>query len=475
MSTLTPGVCASSTPADAAAVTPLPDRSPLRGDLRRITLAWGFGAAWMYIVSGATMQELLRVCHTPDWAFGPIGAIPLVAGLLQLPGGVLVERWVGRKRLFMATAGASRLLFAVAGLLPWVIAEGPWRWVVIALTLGIAWSLGHVSGPAWVSWMADVVPRRVRGRYFARRSQVGEAVGVATVLATGLLLDRAAAMADALDGGTGTALLATCSGLMVIAGVLGFLDIQCFRPIPDAAPRVVGTAGGDLLPRLRVLLAVGALRRLLAFTFTFNLACGMLPAYVYLFLREHVGLSMTTYTLCVTVVPMLLGLMAMRGWGRLIDRWGASRVLAVASWLVVLGPVGWFLVTPERFVLGYVLTLISPIAGAGVGLATFNLTLSMTGGPGGVTRKPGVAGAGAGLEAGPLGAATLSVAAAGGGLLSGLIGATLAATLHEVAWHAVLPGVGLGVVMTYHGWIFATSMGLRVVAAMIALRVARRA
>lgn len=79
-------------------------------------------------------------------------------------------------------------------------------------------------------------------------------------------------------------------------------------------------------------------------------------------------------------------------------------------------------------------------------------------------------------EAGPLGAATLSVAAAAGGLLSGLVGAALAWTCRDVQWHAALPlgGAGVvGVVLTYHGLIFAVSMGLRVVAAGIAWRVWR--
>ena len=32
---------------------------------------------------------------------------------------------------------------------------------------------GNVGGPAWVSWMADLVPGRVRGKYFSRRRQLG--------------------------------------------------------------------------------------------------------------------------------------------------------------------------------------------------------------------------------------------------------------------------------------------------------------
>ena len=34
-------------------------------------------------------------------------------------------------------------------------------------------SAGAVGGPGWMSWMADIVPDRVRGKYFSRRRQWG--------------------------------------------------------------------------------------------------------------------------------------------------------------------------------------------------------------------------------------------------------------------------------------------------------------
>jgi hypothetical protein len=53
---------------------------------------------------------------------------------------------------------------------------------------------GHVANPAWVSWMADLVPIRIRGRYFSRRKQVGMFVGAIVTIGVGVLLDKAELM-----------------------------------------------------------------------------------------------------------------------------------------------------------------------------------------------------------------------------------------------------------------------------------------
>jgi len=49
---------------------------------------------------------------------------------------------------------------------------------------------GAVGGPGWVSWMADVVPARVRGRYFSRRRQWSVLTALPAAWFTGWLLDR---------------------------------------------------------------------------------------------------------------------------------------------------------------------------------------------------------------------------------------------------------------------------------------------
>ncbi len=453
-------------------LTPQPALLPLdspraqrrRHELRLITLAWVFGAAWMYIANGSVMQEFLRTLGTPEWAFGLIGTLPMVCGLMQLPGSILVETYAIRKRLFLWTATASRAMFIVAGLVPWLLPgarEGAW-WTLVAILVAVSWSLAHASGPAWWSWMTQVIPRRVRGRYLAFRSQVGQVIGVIVTLSTGFLLDALGGQVGADDH----RLRLVTSLLLIVAGVLGVLDIQCFHPVRDTEDaQAKRAARGTLRRRVAAALRSRNLRLFLAFMFVMHLGIGFLGAYVYLFLRVELGLSMTMFNLCVCVIPLLVTIVGLRFWGAMIDKLGSVKVLSVAAILAVDGPLGWLLTTREVFWPGYLLTLISPFAFSGVFLAIGNLTMSLSSVKD--TTAEGDAAAG---QAGSVNVALISIAAACGAILSGVLGGAVAEAFADFRFDSDR----LGITITYHGLLFILSMVIRFVAALLALAMVAR-
>lgn len=434
-----------------------------RRALRLVTLAWVFGAAWMYIPTGSVMQEFLRTLGTPQWAYGFIGALPMVCGLMQLPGSVLIERYAIRKRLFIWAATLSRCLYVLAGLVPWVLPglEEVW-WRIVAILIAVSWAMAHATGPAWFSWMANVIPRRVRGRYMAFRSQVGQVIGMVVVISVGFLLDHLGGSIGADDARLRT----VTSLLLIVAGVLGVLDIQCFHPIrddEDASPEA-RERRGPLMPRVRTALRSATLWRFLAFVFVLHLAIGFLGAYLFLFLREELGQSMVMTNIAIGVVPLMVTVVALRFWGSVIDKVGSVKVLSVSSLMIVLGPLGWLFCTPELFWPGALMTLISPFAFAGVMLAMQNLTMRMTS-----AKDSAAEGCSAGAG-GSINAALISIAGAIGALLSGFLGGALADAFagfrYEADWH--------GMTITYHGLLFIVSMGIRAIAAVIAISMVAR-
>ncbi len=52
----------------------------------------------------------------------------------------------------------------------------------------VSMGLNNFGGQAWVSWMSDLVPPRVRGKFFARRSRMGTAmIAIATLIVAAIL------------------------------------------------------------------------------------------------------------------------------------------------------------------------------------------------------------------------------------------------------------------------------------------------
>src|SRR4029077_4024757 len=81
--------------------------------------------------------------------------------------------------------------------------------------------------PGWMSWMADIVPDRLRGKYFSRRRQWGILSAIPTALVVGWIVDHLAPVGD------GNATLRICAILFMCSAVFGVIDILLFKCVPD--------------------------------------------------------------------------------------------------------------------------------------------------------------------------------------------------------------------------------------------------
>ncbi|MCC7407877.1 MAG: MFS transporter [Phycisphaeraceae bacterium] len=428
----------------------------LRGQLRLITLAWMFGSVWMYTITGAAMTRFGQALGMSDAQFGLLAAVPHLATLMQLPASYLLETRGGRRRMFIVWAIASRLMWVAVAAIPWVL-RGHDRWWPAALmgVVFVTWSIGHLSGPAWMNWMADVVPRRVRGRYFAARTRWTQPIGMVTTLGIGWALD-VAERHQAVSPGT---MLRVTSVMIAIAGVVGAIDSACFLWVRDPVKQKL-LAVEAWWRHLREPWENRSFRWMLGYCFTMMLGVGFLGQYVFLFALEVVKLSNWMTNICVVGVPLLVATVSVSVWGRLMDRFGKRPVAVIAGFLTVLGPAGWFIADAESWVLGYGLTLISPIAFSGLELSVFNILLGFSsaneqGEGGGKSRAN---------RGGSAYVAWYSTIAACGGVLSGLMGAWLVTVFKGWRWESPW-----GTPMTYHHVLFMVSAGLRFAAVLFVL------
>src|SRR5439155_156928 len=100
---------------------------------------------------------------------GVLGALPFAAQIVQIPSAWLTRSRGGR-RTALWTIGVSRQLPLALALLPWLSFPEPVQRAVL-LAVAAASSILSVAGNnAWTSWMGELVPDRLRGRYFGRRT-----------------------------------------------------------------------------------------------------------------------------------------------------------------------------------------------------------------------------------------------------------------------------------------------------------------
>jgi MFS family permease len=409
--------------------------SELRLSLRRVVVAWLFGAVWMFITTGAAMTQFGKLVGMSPFGFGVLAALPFFGALAQLPTSLVIERWGNRRSVFLVTCVVHRMLWLAVAAVPWVLPDAHVASAVL-LVIGVSAVFGHMATPAWVSWMADLVPTRLRGRYFSRRIQLGQLVGLCATVIVGLLLDRAEVAGLEV-------LLRTVSILFAAASVCGTIDILIFLKVPDEKREAKPAL--QFWALIRGPLGDRSFRRYLAFTATLTFGIGFIPPFVWLYLLDEVKLTNFQASMMLQVVPLMVTMGMLPLWGRLTDRLGRKPVLVIAGLMIVHGAAVWIFVTREHWWLGYMASLIATAAWPGMELANFNFLLGMSGSEGG--RRQGSAYV-----------ALNSLVAALAGMVSGLAAGVLAEALKN--WRGSIAGWPL----TYHGVLFLLSAALRLLA-----------
>ncbi len=202
---------------------------------------------------------LLLVLDRPEWAAIPLAVSSLVAFGLEIPTGVVADRW-GRKASVVLGDVLSGLGWAIVPVT--ALVHGPLQLAVACLAFGLD-GLGRtlVSG-AEEAWIVDNLlstgDEQLTAQYFARERSLASIGGVAAGLAVWILLLSVPVGAALLAG----LWLAAASGQFLSAAILS--GIPELRP-PAAARDAVGPDAASVGKPRRPLRAVLHVKPLVAF------------------------------------------------------------------------------------------------------------------------------------------------------------------------------------------------------------------
>jgi MFS family permease len=294
---------------------------------------------------------------TPDQA-GAMGSWPplfgAVAGAIAVD---LIDRVRKRRRVTVAFAGVTGLVYLLLLLVPFVVPTWP---VYPAIACWLVYlAAGNIAGPVWNSWIGDLVPPESRGSWFGWRSGWITAVTLVCIVAGGLVLHRFRDRGDAALGFTIILALAFVSR-MISTFYLSRMEE------PDYAPRT-----SDYFT-FRQFLARSSRSNYARFTF------GIALMYFCVHLSGPFFALYQLKTLNWTYLQFMLSTGTQAAvtfatqwwWGRLGDRRGSRFVLLASGTLCSVLPTLWCLTTDFRVILA-----IQTLAGfcwGGFNLATGN-------------------------------------------------------------------------------------------------------
>jgi len=290
---------------------------------------------------------------------GSITALQNLGMLLsQVPGSEIV--WIVRKR--RAVNNACEFLAKMSWLaIVFIPFLSPESWLAVLLAAVFVSSFFvNLSYPAWTSFIADVIPKEIRGRYFANRNTY---MGLAAILVTifvGFYLDLFPK--DDLIG---------FSSIFLLGFIFGITAIAYFAMIKGSKLKLPEHHLHDYLK------VGGNFGRFLTFNAYFGFTYMIASPFFAVYMLDNLGMGYADYALF-SAIAAFAGLVSQKRWGGLIDKFGSRPTMIIAIFGAALVPLFFIFLTPSNMIWLIPVQILSGIAWAGVGLTNFSMFLDTT-------------------------------------------------------------------------------------------------
>jgi hypothetical protein len=358
-----------SSPALAGAPAPGPAPAPaaarpLRRSLNAAVAEGAFAEVFGACATGAVITGWALYLGASAALIGLLGALPLGAQVASLPAAWFTGSH-SRKAVALWAVGISRMTFLPLLALPTLDVAPTTKLHLFLAIVAISTIAAVIGNTAWAAWMGDLVPERLRGRFFGRRTIFLSIAGTLTSIGAAILLDRLAPL-----GWTGAALSGLTAGACLAGVASVFLMLRQHEPPAAAEP------GIPAWPALRLALHDRRARPFLGYLLAWNAAVGISAS----FFAYHMLTNLKTGFLVVAahgVGVAVVRIVSARFWGHAVDRIGAGPVLIFCSFGIAAVPLTWFFVTPERLWPIAVDAGFAAFLWAGHGIAAFDLTIGL--------------------------------------------------------------------------------------------------
>jgi MFS family permease len=306
---------------------PLPDRV-IRRSLRINIIAGTGGMAWAAATMGMPLPMLMELVGATGLQIGALTTVRLLATSLQIPGALWAERLHSRKLYWAICSALHRAVWFAPALLAIILRPNdPLFPALLIAAAALSDLLANAGSASWFSWMADLVPQNISGRFWGVRQTILTTAGLLAAAAMGLILDAFPQPEH------GTPVLTGFAIVFSLAAALGVLDILVHLGVAEPPP--LRTHPGTPL-RQRVL-GPFANRDFLLLTLAMGawaLACGIPGSFNVIYLKREFGATyaqLSWFFITASLGAALSGIAA----GRLIDRLGGRTLAAI---LMVAGP-----------------------------------------------------------------------------------------------------------------------------------------
>jgi len=338
----------------------------LNRSLNFVVLGICFGVVFLNVTSGTPIAGLAKELRFGDLLYGIMLAMPVLGGAIQISASFILEKTKKRKRLFILSGLINRALWILVAILPLLITNKNILFYLIVSILVFSSIGGAFLNVTFMSWMGDLVPLDIRGRFFSYRSMLSTIVSFTSGLIIGKFLDT-------VPGILGFSII------FGIATLFGILDILCYLKVDDPPMKANNEIRENILNIFRRVLSHNYFSKYLLFSIAWSFSLNIAAPYFNLYMIKYLKMSYFEIALYAQLVSNLATVIFVRVWGRMIDRFGNKPVALICTTTVSFLPLLWCFTTPHSWL--YLIILIQLLAGLfwpGVDLTYNNFALSLS-------------------------------------------------------------------------------------------------
>jgi MFS family permease len=327
------------------------------------------------LVGGAFLIGFALALGANNFQIGLLASLPPLGQLMQIPAVFLIRKVGKRKPVALVFAALSRLVWFGIAAVPLILIGGPGMFAAVALLVLLASSLGTVGGIAWVSWMRDLIPQEVMGRFFSRRMMFTNSVALVASVAAGYLVDQMSRGEGVPPEGY--------SLLFVAGAALGLVGVLVLSRVPE--PPATQQVEGNLMDTLKSLgepLRDRNFRSLMTFSLAWTFVITFAAPFFIVYMLNRIGLPLFQ-VIIISAVGQIANVLFIQFWGAMADRFSNKSVLGAAGLILVIAILGWtFTTLPERYFftvpLLFILHIAMGLAMGGIALASGNISMKLS-------------------------------------------------------------------------------------------------
>jgi MFS family permease len=286
----------------------------------------------------------------------------LLGPLTQLFSSRLIEKYPRKKIVLKAVfwEAIMWLPLIIIGLLFYKGIIVSFLPLVFLLFFALHLIMANISGPAWFSWVGDIVDEEYRGRWFAKRNLINGFVSIILALGAAFFLDFFKQQGLTMYG------FMILFGLALICRMLSWRFFkQQHEPKIELKKGYYFSFWSFLLKSTKTNFGKFALYRS-TLVFAQSIAAPLFAVYI----LRNLGFSYTIY-MAMVMMSSLFSIFLIDLWGKFADKYGNYRTIMITSFFIPLIPILWTLSKSPLYLI-FVPSIVGGLAWSGFNLAAGN-------------------------------------------------------------------------------------------------------